>query len=73
MDEPTSSLSDKEVEFLFNAIRRLKKQNVGIIYISHRMSELDEIADRVTVMRDGGYVSTEIVKEVTREQLLRKW
>lgn len=72
MDEPTSSLSDKEVEFLFNAIRRLKKQNVGIIYISHRMSELDEIADRVTVMRDGGYVSTEIVKEVTREQLITK-
>ncbi len=72
MDEPTSSLSDNEVEFLFTAIRRLKQQNVGIVYISHRMSELEEIADRVTVMRDGEYVSTEIVKEVTREQLITK-
>jgi len=72
MDEPTSSLSDKEVDFLFSAIRRLKKENVGIIYISHRMSELDEIADRVTVMRDGCYVSTEIVKEVTRDELITK-
>ena len=72
MDEPTSSLSEKEVDFLFSAIRRLKKENVGIIYISHRMSELDEIADRITVMRDGGYVSTEIAKEVTREELITK-
>lgn len=72
MDEPTSSLSEKEVDFLFSAIRRLKKENVGIIYISHRMSELDEIADRITVMRDGGYVSTEITKEVTREELITK-
>lgn len=72
MDEPTSSLSDKEVDFLFSAIRRLKGEGVGIIYISHRMSELDEIADRVTVMRDGGYVATEVVKEVTREELITK-
>lgn len=72
MDEPTSSLSDKEVDFLFDAIRRLKKENVGIIYISHRMSELDVIADRVTVMRDGAYIATEIMKEVTREELITK-
>lgn len=72
MDEPTSSLSDKEVDFLFSVIRRLKKENVGIIYISHRMSELDEIADRVTVMRDGGYVSTETVNNVSREELITK-
>ena len=72
MDEPTSSLSEKEVDFLFDAIRRLKKENVGIIYISHRMSELDVIADRVTVMRDGGYISTEVMKEVTRENLITK-
>ncbi|MCD7736419.1 MAG: sugar ABC transporter ATP-binding protein, partial [Lachnospiraceae bacterium] len=72
MDEPTSSLSEKEVDFLFSAIRRLKKENVGIIYISHRMSELDEIADRVTVMRDGCYVSTDEVKSVTRDELITK-
>lgn len=72
MDEPTSSLSEKEVEFLFSAIRRLKKENVGIIYISHRMSELDEIADRVTVMRDGGYISTEIIGQITRDELITK-
>lgn len=72
MDEPTSSLSEKEVEFLFSAIRRLKKENVGIIYISHRMSELDEIADRVTIMRDGGYISTEVIGKVTRDELITK-
>lgn len=72
MDEPTSSLSDKEVKFLFDSIRRLKQQGVGIIYISHRMSELEEIADRVTVMRDGQYISTEIMKEVTKDDLINK-
>ena len=72
MDEPTSSLSDKEVDFLFDAIRRLKAQGVGIIYISHRMSELDIIADRVTVMRDGAYIDTDVMKEVTREELITK-
>lgn len=72
MDEPTSSLSEKEVDFLFSAIRRLKKENVGIIYISHRMSELDEIADRVTVMRDGEYISTEVIGKITRDELITK-
>ena len=72
MDEPTSSLSEKEVDFLFSAIRRLKKENVGIIYISHRMSELDEIADRVTVMRDGEYISTEVIGKMTRDELITK-
>ena len=72
MDEPTSSLSEKEVEFLFSAVRRLKEEKVGIIYISHRMSEIDEIADRVTVMRDGEYISTDYVKQVTREDLITK-
>ena len=72
MDEPTSSLSDKEVDFLFSAVRRLKQENVGIIYISHRMSELEEIADRVTVMRDGQYIATDNVGEVTRDELITK-
>ena len=56
MDEPTSSISDKEVDFLFSIMRTLVKNDVGIIYISHKMSELNEICDRVTVLRDGEYV-----------------
>ncbi|GAA0361814.1 sugar ABC transporter ATP-binding protein [Bacillus horti] len=70
MDEPTSSLSDKEVEFLFKTIRSLKKQGVGIIYISHRMNELFEITDRITVMRDGSYIGTVVTKETTNEKLI---
>ena len=58
LDEPTSSISDKEVGFLFNTMRNLTKAGVGIIYISHKMSELAEICDRVTVMRDGQPVGT---------------
>ena len=53
MDEPTSSLSEKEVQILFQMIRMLKKQGVGIIYISHRLDELFEITDRIEVLRDG--------------------
>lgn len=53
MDEPTSSLSEKDVDFLFDNIRKLKMARVGIIYISHRMSELKQIADKITVIRDG--------------------
>lgn len=70
MDEPTSSLTDAEVEVLFRTIRRLKAQNVGIIYISHRMSELDEITDRVTIMRDGEYIQTVVTKETTHDELV---
>ena len=70
MDEPTSSLSDKEVDALFNTIRKLTAQGIGIIYISHRMSELDIIADRVSVYRDGKYVATRVVKETTVDELV---
>ncbi|MGD1823568.1 MAG: sugar ABC transporter ATP-binding protein [Pleomorphochaeta sp.] len=70
MDEPTSSLTDKEVEILFKTIKSLKEQNIGIIYISHRMNELNEIADRVTILRDGQYIDTVNVKETSREQLI---
>ena len=70
MDEPTSSLADKEVEVLFESIRQLTRRGIGIIYISHRMSELAKIADRVTVMRDGEYVGTRIVKETTTDELI---
>ena len=70
MDEPTSSLTDKEVEVLFQAIRKLKTTGIGIIYISHRMSELYEISDRITVMRDGKYVGTVDTADSDRSQLI---
>ena len=70
MDEPTSSISDKEVGFLFNTIRNLAKAGVGIIYISHKMRELDEICDRVTVLRDGMYIGTEVVRQTTKDRLI---
>lgn len=70
LDEPTSSISDKEVGFLFDTIRNLTKAGVGIIYISHKMSELAEICDRVTVMRDGQTVGTKVVKGTTTDDLI---
>lgn len=70
MDEPTSSISDKEVAFLFKTMRGLTAKGVGIVYISHKMSELEEICDRVTIMRDGEYVGTEVVKETTKDALI---
>lgn len=70
MDEPTSSISDKEVDFLFQTMRVLTGKGVGIIYISHKMDELEQICDRVTVLRDGTYVGTEVVKETTRDKLI---
>jgi rhamnose transport system ATP-binding protein len=71
MDEPTASLSDKEVDNLFRVIRELKAHGVGIIYISHRLEELPGIADRVTALRDGTYVATRRMDEVTRADLIR--
>lgn len=70
MDEPTSSLSNKEVDVMFETVRKLREQGMGIIYISHRMSELDEISDRITVMRDGKYVDTVVTKDTNREKLV---
>ena len=70
MDEPTSSISDREVKALFEIMRNLAAQGVGIIYISHKMSELDEVCDRVTVLRDGCYVGTRVVKETPRDELI---
>ena len=63
MDEPTSALTDKEVETLFRIIRDLKEKKVGIVYISHRLEELLEIGDRATVMRDGAYIGTQSVRD----------
>ena len=71
MDEPTASLSDQEVERLFRVIGELKRQGVGIIYISHRLEELPQIAERVTALRDGALVGTRRMAEVSRAELIR--
>jgi len=70
MDEPTSALSREEVQRLFTIIRRLRRQGLAIVYISHHLTEIQEIADRVTVMRDGKRVATEEIDNVTSEQLV---
>jgi ribose transport system ATP-binding protein len=70
MDEPTSALSDSEIEELFKVIRNLRNQGKGIVYISHRMNELHQICDRVTVMRDGRYIATSPMKAITTEQII---
>lgn len=69
-DEPTAALTNKEVRALFDTIGRLKKQGISMLYISHRMEEIFEIADRVTVIRDGSYVRTAKISEVTENQLI---
>lgn len=70
MDEPTAPLTVSEVDILFEIVRNLKRKGVTIIYISHRLEELFEIADRVTVMRDGCYVGTEKIKDINRQKLI---
>ncbi len=70
-DEPTSSLTEKEVEHLFKIINMLRDRGCGIIYISHKMAEILRIADEVTVMRDGTYVATKPASELTTEEIIR--
>ena len=70
MDEPTASLTAHDVEILFNIVRRLRDQGVGIIYISHRLEEVFELADRVTVLRDGRYVDTLDVADAAPQTLI---
>lgn len=71
LDEPTAALTNREIESLFNVIRSLKKQGVGMIYISHRMEEIFEICDRITVMRDGETVGTRVSSETDMDELVR--
>lgn len=71
MDEPTSAISEKEAEKLFNIIRRLRSEGKGIIYITHRMEEIFKIADRLTVMRDGQYIGTVRAAETTKDEIIK--
>lgn len=69
-DEPSAALTESEIEELFKIIRDLRKQQLGIIYISHRMDEIKVITDRVTVMRDGSYVGTLVTSECTKDDII---
>lgn len=70
MDEPSAALTPQEVENLFAIIRDLQRREIGIIYISHRLDEIFEIADTITVLRDGQYVGDAPAKELTREKMI---
>lgn len=69
-DEPSAALTEAEIQELFKIIRDLREQQLGIVYISHRMDEIKVITDRVTVMRDGGYVGTLITKDCTKDDII---
>ena len=69
-DEPTASLTQREVTALFEIIKSLKDDGMGIVYISHRMEEIFEICDRVTVVRDGAYISTKNINETSKDELV---
>ncbi len=71
MDEPTSSLTDREVETLFEQMRALRASGVAIVYISHRLNEIFEICDRITVLRDGEFIGTERVDTLNAQDIIR--
>ncbi len=71
MDEPTSSLTLSEVEDLFAIARRLKDQGTALVFISHRLDELFMLADQVTILRDGNYIGTRMINNVTRDELIQ--
>ena len=71
MDEPTASLTEREVEGLFDVVARLREQQVAVIYISHRLEEIAALADRITVLRDGRTVATRPAAEIDRSELIR--
>lgn len=71
LDEPTSSLTDKETSKLFEVVNNLKEKGISILYISHRMSEIFEICDRVSVFKDGCYITTMNTKEINSDDIIR--
>lgn len=70
LDEPSSALTDKEIDQLFDIIQNLQKRGVGMVYISHRMEELEAICERVTVIRDGKYIGTRDLKETSLDEIV---
>ena len=72
MDEPTAALTNRETAKLFEVIHELRKKNVAIVYISHRMEEIFQISDKITVMRDGETIDTKLTKETNLDEVVRK-
>ncbi|MDY5422413.1 sugar ABC transporter ATP-binding protein [Actinobacillus porcinus] len=72
MDEPTSALTEKEIDKLFELVNKLKNRGVSIVYISHRMEELKRICDHITIFRDGTYVSEHSFKDITMDEIITK-
>ena len=70
MDEPTSSLDEREVDVLFDVIRQLKQSGISVIFVSHKLDELYEVCDRVTIMRDGRTVKTAEMKSISKIELV---
>ncbi len=71
MDEPTSSLTPNEIEKLFTVIKNLRKKNIAILYVTHKIDEIFRIADEVTVLRDGRFISHRMIDETTEEQIVK--
>lgn len=69
-DEPTAALTEKEIVELFKIIEDLRKKNIGIVYISHRMDEIKQITNRITVLRDGEYIGTVLTEDVTKDEII---
>nr|WP_201470339.1 sugar ABC transporter ATP-binding protein [Microbacterium hydrocarbonoxydans] len=72
MDEPTAALSDREVELLYAIIRRLTSRGVAVIYVSHRLKEIFDLCDRITILKDGALVSTDETSALTTDELVRR-
>ena len=70
LDEPSATLTEREIQQLFEIIRNLQKKGVGMVYISHRMEELNQICERASVIRDGQYIGTCTLKDITMDQLV---
>jgi ribose transport system ATP-binding protein len=71
MDEPSAALTNNEIKYLFQIIDQLKEKGISILYISHRLEEIFEICDRVTVLRDGNYITTRNIKDTTKDELIK--
>src|SRR5699024_2281051 len=72
MDEPTAALADHEVELLYQLIGRLRERGVAVLYVSHRLQEIYDLCDRITVLKDGSLVDTVESNEITGDELVRK-
>ena len=71
MDEPTAALTERETESLFKVMKSLREKDVSIVYISHRMEEIFELCDRITILRDGSYIGTEKISEIDMDGVVR--